>query len=1288
MRFASTKSRLSSRPGRIRAHRRRFASLALAGAAMAVASAQVRAQIATLDKGHSLLINDGLQIWGLNTDSFNYNFSYSNFAAANLTAVAWSFGQSNPGALTTGQKWAKWVDYTGSPSTALNSTENAHYADLLAIQVGDEQEGDMESPSSVTTTWFQNAHSGNYFNDKLLYTNSNFIANDGAFITFVANANPDAISFDSYPFGSTGLSPNNWLGKAQQYRRHALGSYIGATGNAPRPYGLYLQTYHAGDGARDPGDVEMRWQQFTAWTMGYTFADCFTAGGGNTSLFNSGNGFSPHQPTYDQFKESARQSRNLGPALTHLISYSNGAAGGGTSIVRGQDAAGNITPVPTSWQPFSLNDAPPNQRYLSSISAVNLGSKNGGHPGDVYVGFFNPLQISDGDPAGEAYFMITNGLGGSLQDGSATVADCAQELTLNFNFGSSGINSLQRLRRSDGQVEVVPLQYVSGSQYKLVFNLDGGTGDLFKYNDGTPFVGIESGTLPGPTVYWDNDASAANNNSTTGAGLGGSGTWDTASSKWYNGASNAPWAANSNAVFWGTAGAVTVSAPQTVNSLAFKTNGYSLSGSTITLAKPTVTVDSGVIASIGSALAGSAGLVKNGAGTLNLSGTNTYTGGTTINAGVVSIVSSVSLGANPSTPGLNLTLNNGGTLRFDGFNITLNSNRQIRLGATGGGGVIDTNGNLDTIAGAISGSSLTKIGGGTLVLSGTNSFTAGTSVTGGTLRVSSDANLGAAPATLTTNITLDGGTLQFGGNFDIANTRGINIGAAGGTIDTQGFTNPSGYNPNKGFSGGDLTKIGAGTFFASATTAGINNVWKGSLILKQGTWKVVATDGLPYNPPLADGLQPAQITLDGGTWQAAASINSTNARRGVTIAAGGGTIDTMSNNLTWAGPWAGNVASAVLTKIGSGTLQLNSAAVAPGSYAGNLSIADGTVRLVGGTAMGDLAAISLANVSSAALDVTGNETIGSLAGGGAAGGNVTLGAITLTTGGNGNSTTYAGIVSGAGANLIKTGGGTMTLAGANTYSGATTVSAGKLVLASSSTTSSALNVQAGASVELAQGGGNTLVTPSLAIAGSTDAWTARLDVKDNDVVIHSDNASRVARAAEMTNQLKQGANFADAGHFWTGNGIVSSMSGNGSTSYTAVGVAVNDFALLGGSQTGAIYSTFDGQDVGVNDVLVKYTYFGDADLDGAVTTNDYFQIDNGFLGSKTGWINGDFDYDGAVTTNDYFLIDNAFLGQGSALVPASLDNAKALSGVSAVPEPTSLAVFAFAASLLGRRRRS
>jgi hypothetical protein len=138
------------------------------------------------------------------------------------------------------------------------------------------------------------------------------------------------------------------------------------------------------------------------------------------------------------------------------------------------------------------------------------------------------------------------------------------------------------------------------------------------------------------------------------------------------------------------------------------------------------------------------------------------------------------------------------------------------------------------------------------------------------------------------------------------------------------------------------------------------------------------------------------------------------------------------------------------------------------------------------------------------------------------------------------------------------------------------------------------------------------------------------------------------------NQLKQGSNFASnaPSQYWKGNGIITSLGGDGSTGYTAVGAIYNDLAAAN-KPAGPLYTQFDGHPVTVDDVLIKYTYFGDSDLDGAVTTNDYFQIDNGFLNSRTGWINGDFDYDGAVTTIDYFAIDNAFLNQGAPLVPAA-----------------------------------
>src|SRR5207249_4740365 len=160
---------------------------------------------------------------------------------------------------------------------------------------------------------------------------------------------------------------------------------------------------------------------------------------------------------------------------------------------------------------------------------------------------------------------------------------------------------------------------------------------------------------------------------------------------------------------------------------------------------------------------------------------------------------------------------------------------------------------------------------------------------------------------------------------------------------------------------------------------------------------------------------------------------------------------------------------ATLSKIGGGTLTFNSApATGPATYSGNLDVNAGTLLLSGGTAMGDLASINLANTSGVALSITASaETIGSLSGGGGSGGNVSLSA-SLNAGGNNTTTTYGGVISGAGG-LAKSGSGTMTLSCANTYSGATTVSGGRLLLGQSLLNSSSLTIQNAATAELAAG---------------------------------------------------------------------------------------------------------------------------------------------------------------------------------------------------------------------------
>ena len=66
-------------------------------------------------------------------------------------------------------------------------------------------------------------------------------------------------------------------------------------------------------------------------------------------------------------------------------------------------------------------------------------------------------------------------------------------------------------------------------------------------------------------------------------------------------------------------------------------------------------------------------------------------------------------------------------------------------------------------------------------------------------------------------------------------------------------------------------------------------------------------------------------------------------------------------------------------------------------------------------------------------------------------------------------------------------------------------------------------------------------------------------------------------------------------------------------------------------------------------VIVKYTYGGDANLDGKLNVDDYGKIDFNVPLGITGWFNGDFNYDGKLNVDDYGIIDFNVGIQGAAL---------------------------------------
>jgi hypothetical protein len=212
-----------------------------------------------------------------------------------------------------------------------------------------------------------------------------------------------------------------------------------------------------------------------------------------------------------------------------------------------------------------------------------------------------------------------------------------------------------------------------------------------------------------------------------------------------------------------------------------------------------------------------------------------------------------------------------------------------------------------------------------------------------------------------------------------------------------------------------------------------------------------------------------------------------------------------------------------------------------------------------------------------------------------------------------------------------------------------------------------LVVNTGGAATVNQNGSHALV-----VSGAFDAvGTGRLDLKDNKLIVRNGSLSTIE------SRVASGR----AGGTWGGGGIVTSMpaAGTANQELTTLGVALASSIL---NFSGNATVSWSGESVGGNDVLVKYTYAGDADLNGKINGDDYFFIDSGFADGRTGYSWGDFDHSGAINSGDYFLIDSNYLRQGPPLVPTL----SALT-LAAVPEPPPLVLIMFGVTALLQRRR-
>ena len=692
-------------------------------------------------------------------------------------------------------------------------------------------------------------------------------------------------------------------------------------------------------------------------------------------------------------------------------------------------------------------------------------------------------------------------------------------------------------------------------------------------------------------------------------------------------------------------------------------------GSLISLGGNTLIVGDGTSTTFAGVISGTGGFTKQGSGTLTLTGSNSYTGATTIAEGSLVLTSGGVL--SDSTP-VNIT---GATGVLDLSGMTATSQTLGSLAGVAGSSVVIGSKSLTvggdnsttTFAGVISGTdgSLTKQGSGTLTLSGANAYTGATTVTGsGTLIA--DTSTSATVLSSTSALVLNGSNFQLTGSPGNARTQivdGLTINAGQSTIviNNTGTTTTLDMRGTSGTKG--ITRNGNGSIDFSALTgafgvdgivltgqqnnaSGIIGPWAtvnngSAFAMNDGTGKIVAfanyVDINALGPNTVPNNANANVRINAlGTSgpvpisQATTNINTLTQNYstastidtspgllrfgvdgGIVIASGMAalTIGTApdSGKVT-AGGNAKNVdGTLTLNNLSANTLTINSSIVDNGSgvvsaekvgpglvalagtntYTGTTTIAEGTLSLVGSGSLSAAGEVNLTG-STSVFDVSSltatSTTIGALAG--TTGSSVVLGAKNLNVGGDSFNTTFDGTISGSGGSLTKSGTGTLTLTGTNSYDGGTTLAGGTLIVNSTSALGSGtLTITAtGSSTTLGSTVQGTTIYNPVSVQGNFNVGTSQTDFYFGGSV-DLNGGTREITGFNSTNQI----------HFSSG---ITNGSLTLSTSLTSTGQyvafildsgTVNTYTGLTTINTGAFYVLEDTTANGAikGDVLIQ-----------------------------------------------------------------------------------------------------
>jgi len=762
---------------------------------------------------------------------------------------------------------------------------------------------------------------------------------------------------------------------------------------------------------------------------------------------------------------------------------------------------------------------------INSIGAAAGSVSSLGTTGTITVGSGGNTGALTWQGSGTETTSKVFSLGGSTGGATITNSTAGSLLAITSNFLNSGGSTKILTLGGAGNMSVSGL-IPSGTGAAIINFVKSGTGTLTLSGTANAFTGsvaINGGTLAaaslgaaaGSVSSLGTSGTISLGSGATAAGLNWIGSGTETTSKVF--------------AMSGTTGGATITSATAGQLLSISSN-LLVSGSgnkTLTLGGSGNLTFAGAIADGSGTAAGSViSLAKTGAGTVTLTGNNTYTGNIAASGG--SLVGTTSSLRN------NITLSNSAGVAFD----------QATTGS---------------YTGVISGTgSLTKAGVGSVTLTTANTFNGATTVSGGTLALGSTASVGSSAfnvasgaaydvsavtgglsltstktlsgagtvlggvsisgtvnpgdaggiGTLTTGLTtLNGGgvlniqmtnaSLAAGTGWDLlstgaltfANTSGskfvINLSGSAANFDSSndkvfkilGATSLGSSFDSAAFTlNNTLTGYNGGSFALTSAGSDINITYTAAQLLNwlngtggDGSWTATGGtnwSGGAWNPAKAADFSgtPGTVTVDAG---------GVSANNGMLFNVGGYTVtggeislggaDSAKNTLT------ASTGTTTITSVLAGSTGFTKAGAGTlalggaNTVSGAIDVSAGTLSTTGANVLADDAAVTVQNAATLALG--GSDAIGSLAGAGS----VALGSNTLTTGGDNTSTTFSGAIAGTGG-LTKSGTGTFILTGSSSYSGATAINGGSLQIGNGGTAGSIASTSG-----IAVGSGGSLV---------------------------------------------------------------------------------------------------------------------------------------------------------------------------------------------------------------------